>query len=76
MPIENIISKHEGAGTATDEVLAQQKRLRDSLWPLLYLIVKANAILAAITQQHFKLWSVVRRRNDKDVSDARQHEGA
>src|ERR1700730_12117019 len=43
VPVENIVAKHEGAGTATDEGLDQQKRLRDSLWPLLYLKVRANA---------------------------------
>ena len=53
-----------------------QERLRDSFWLGLHRILNVNAVLLPVSQQVLESRSVLRRRNEEDVANSRQHQRA
>lgn len=74
--VEDVVAEHEGARLAGDEVLADGERLRQAVGALLLCIGEVDAVARAVPEQALEVGEVRRRGDDKDVPDARQHEGA
>ena len=76
MAIENIVSKHQSAGGVADEVFADDKGLSQAIWAGLQGVLEVEPPVAAVTQQLLEARGVLRGRNDEDVANAGQHQGA
>ncbi|GAO26334.1 hypothetical protein ALISP_6154 [Alicycliphilus sp. B1] len=66
----------KGAGTARQESLADQKGLRKPIGAGLHGVLQVHAPLAAVAQQLLEARRVLRRADEEDVADAREHQGA
>ena len=72
--VENIVAEDHGAGVAADEVRPDQKRLREPVRVRLHRVGQADAELAPVAEQALEARRIVRRGDDEDVADAREHE--
>ena len=72
--VENIVAKDHGAGIAANEVRPNQERLREPVRVRLPRVGQADAELAPIAKQALEARRIVRRGDDEDVADAREHE--
>lgn len=71
---EDVVAKHEGAGLARDEVLADDEGLGEAVRRGLLGVGEQDAEVGAVAQQALEVGQVRRRRDDEDVADARHHE--
>ena len=76
VPIEDVVSQHHRAGIVPDELLAQQKRLGQSVRARLHLVLEVDPELASVAQQVLKPRGIVRRGDNQDLPDPRQHQRA
>lgn len=74
--VEDVAAEHERARLAGDEVLADRKGLRQTVRRGLLGVGEVRAVARAVPEQALEVGEVGRRRDDEDVPDARQHEGA
>ena len=72
--VEDVIPQDERAALAREELLANQECLRESLRLRLHGIRDGDAPLRAIAEQPLEVRIVRRRRDHKDVPDAREHQ--
>ena len=72
--VEDVITEHEGATFACDEIFANQERLREAVRARLDGVTDGNAELAAVAEERGEKMRILRRRDDEDVIDAREHE--
>lgn len=71
---EDVVTEHEGAGLARDEVFADEEGLGEAVRRGLLGVGERDAEVGAVAQQALEVGQVRRRRDDEDVSDARHHE--
>ena len=74
LPVENIITQHEGGGGVSHKVSTNVECLRKPFRTRLGGVAQRNAELAAITQQSLEEWQILRRGNKQNLADACQHE--
>ena len=74
--VEDVVAQHQRAGLAGDEVLADGECLRQAVRRGLLGVGQVHAVARAVPEQALEVGEVGRRGDDKDVPDARQHEGA
>ena len=72
--VENIVAEDHGARVAADEVCPDQKRLREPVRVRLHRVGQADAELAPVAEQALETRRVLRRGDDENVADAREHE--
>ena len=72
--VENIVAEDHGAGIAADEIGPDQKRLRQTVRMRLHRVGQPDAELAAVAEQTLEARRVLRRGDDENVADAREHE--
>ena len=72
--IENIVTKNQTGAVIPDECFANDESLSQSIWRWLFSILEVNTIITTIAQQTLESRQVVRRGDDKDVSDASEHQ--
>src|SRR6185437_16909213 len=72
--VENVVAEHQRTARGADEIATHQERLRDSFRPRLHHVLKIQAEACPIPQQLFEPGYIVRRRNDENVPNARQHQ--
>ena len=72
--IEDIVAQDERTALAREELLANQERLRKAFRLRLHRVRDRDAPLRAIAEQALEVRIVRRRRDHKDVPDARQHQ--
>ncbi|SXF49311.1 Uncharacterised protein [Klebsiella variicola] len=70
----DIIPQHQGAGIVADELLANDKSLRQAVRRRLDSVAEVHPELRPVTQQALEGRHVVRRGDDQDVANARQHQ--
>ncbi|MNV78999.1 hypothetical protein D3C71_1725290 [compost metagenome] len=73
--IEDVVAQHQRARVLADERRTDQERLRQPLGRRLHRVAEVQAPLRAVAQQLLEPRRVLRRRDDEDVADARQHQG-
>ena len=73
--VEDVVAEHERAGLTIDELLANGEGLGQAVRRGLLRVGEADAEARAVAQQTFEVGQVLRRGDDQDVLDARQHEG-
>ena len=73
--VEDVVAEHEGARLAGDELLADGEGLRQAVRRGLLGVGQVDAVARAVPEQALEVGEVRRRGDDKDVPDARQHEG-
>ena len=66
----NIVAKDHGARVIADEILPDQKRLRQTVRVRLHRVGQPDAELAAVAEQALEARRVLRRGDDEDVADA------
>ncbi len=74
--VEDVVAEHERHAVGSDELLADQERLREPLGFRLDGIAEVHAEAGTVTKQTFEAGLVFRRGDDQNVADARQHERA
>ena len=74
--VEDVVTQHERARLAGDEVLADGEGLREAVRARLLGVGEVHAVARAVPEQALEVGEVRRRGDDQDVPDARQHEGA
>lgn len=74
--VEDVVAEHEGARLAGDELLTDGEGLREAVGAGLLGVGEVDAVARAVAEQALEVGEVRRRGDDKDVPDARQHEGA
>ena len=72
--VENIVAEDHGTRVIADEILSDQKRLRQTVRMRLHRVGQPDAELAAVAEQTLKARRIVRRGDDENVPDARKHE--
>lgn len=72
--VENIVAEDHGARVIADEILSDQKRLRQTVRMRLHRVGQPDAELASVAEQALETRRVLRRGDDEDVADAREHE--
>ena len=75
-PVEDVVAEHEGHTVGADELLADQKRLRETFGFRLDRVGKVDAETRAVAEQTLETRLVLGRGDDEDVADASQHEHA
>ena len=73
VPIEDVVAEHQRRRAALQELPPDQERLRQAFGPCLDRIPQVDSPLTAIAQQLGEARRVLRRRNQQDVANARQH---
>ena len=73
--VEDVVAQHQGARLAGDKVLADREGLRQAVGARLLCIGEVHAVARAVPEQALEVGEVRRRRDNEDVTDARQHEG-
>ena len=74
--VEDVVAEHQGARLAGDEVLADGEGLRQAVGARLLGVGQVHAVARAVPEQALEVGQVGRCRNDENVPNARQHEGA
>ncbi|MPM61143.1 hypothetical protein SDC9_107997 [bioreactor metagenome] len=74
--VEDVVAQHQRAGAAVQELFANQKGLRQPIGTGLHRVLQANAPLAAVAQQLLETRRVLRRADDQNVANTRQHQRA
>lgn len=72
--VEDVVAQDERTALARKEVLADQERLRESFRLRLHGVRNRDAPLRAVAEQALEVRIVRRRRDHKDVPDAREHQ--
>ncbi len=67
VPIENIVTQDQSARATSNELLTDQKSLRQSVRARLHRITQADAPLAAVPKQAFKARGVLWRGNNENI---------
>src|SRR6188472_953807 len=73
--IEDVVAKSERDAIATDEVAADQEGLRKAVRSRLCGVGNRQPEVAAVVQQALERILLMRRGNDENFSNARQHQG-
>ena len=73
--VEDVIPQYHRAGLPIDELFSQDEGLREAVWKRLNLVGEVDAIARSVPQKSFKVWQILRGRDDEDILDPRQHEG-
>ena len=66
--VEDVVTEDQGARLVTDKVAAEDEGLGQSVRAGLNAVAQVEAPLAAITEQGFKAWRVLRCGDDEDVA--------
>lgn len=74
--MEDVVAEHEADAVVADELLADDKGLRQAVRRGLLGILEAYAIVGAVAQQAPEARQILRRGDDEDVPDPRQHQRA
>ena len=74
--VEDVVSKHEAGGVVSDEFLAYDEGLCESVRRGLFGILEVHAIVGAISEEPFEAGEVVWGGDDEYVPDSRQHQCA
>ena len=74
--VEDVVTEHQGARLAGDEVLADGEGLGQAVGAGLLGVGEVDAVARAVPEQALEVGQVRRRGDDQDVPNARQHEGA
>ena len=72
--VEDIVAQHQTDRIAADELLADQKRLRQPVGRGLFGVLDAYAVVRAVAQQPPESREVGRRRDHEYLADAGQHQ--
>ena len=73
--VEDVVTQHQGARLAGDELLADGEGLREAVGARLLGVGEVHAVARAVPEQALEVGEVGRRGDDQDVPDSRQHEG-
>src|SRR5690348_10190360 len=76
MPVENVVSQHQRAGTISDKISAYGKGVRQAIRTGLDGILKVQSPFTSIAQKLLKTGGILWSRDDQDVAHTRQHERA
>ena len=74
MAVENVVAERQGDATLADEAPADEEGLRQAFGARLDLVLDAETDLATVAEQPPERALVLRRRDDQDVTDPREHE--
>lgn len=74
--VEDVVAENQGARLAVNELLADGERLGQAVGRGLLCVGEVHAVARAVPEQALEVGQICRRRDDQDVPDARQHEGA
>ena len=74
MTKEDVVAEHERHPVAPDEILADEKCVREAVRLRLYREGEADAPAAAVAEQALELRLILRRRDDKNVPYTREHQ--
>ena len=74
MPVEKIVTEHQGRRRIAKKFRTDQESLRQSVWARLFRIRKMHSKLGAITQQTAKSREVVWRGDDQYLANPCQHQ--
>ena len=72
--MKDVVTENESDLFITDELLADNERLCESIWRRLHGIRELDSQFAAVTKQSLKLRLIIRSRDDENLADARTHE--
>ena len=72
--VEDVVTQHQRARLARDELLAQQERLRETVRRRLHLVREPHTIMRTITQEPLEVRQILRRADDQDVTDPGHHQ--
>ena len=73
-PVENVVAQRQRHPIVADELAADQKRLRQAVRAWLCCVLDAQADVPAVAEQPQEPVLLVRRGDDQDAADARQHQ--
>ena len=74
MSVKDIVAENQCTGIAVQELLRDQKSLRDAFRLGLRSIIKRYPKICAISQKLLELRQIIRRGNHENVPNARQHQ--
>ena len=74
--VKNVVAQHQGRRVVADEIRTNGESLRQPVGAGLHRVLNADAPLAAITQLLRKTRRVLRRADEQDAANARQHQPA
>ena len=74
MAVIDVVAQHQRRRVVADEILADQKGLRQTIRAGLHGVLQVQAPLGTIAQQLLEARRVLRRGNDQNVADTRQHQ--
>ena len=74
MAVEDVVAEGEGNGVAIDPVCGDQEGLSDAFGFVLHPVLNAHSEIRSVAEHPLEDRDVVRRRDQQDVSDAREHE--
>ena len=72
--VEDVVTKHKRARLSGDELFAEDERLCQTVGAGLHLVGEVHAIMRSVTEQTFEVRQVLRRGDDQNVTDTRQHQ--
>jgi hypothetical protein len=72
--VKKIVAQNQGRRIAAEKIAGDNDCPRDSIRVRLLCVAEPDAPLAAVRQQLLKLRQIAGRRDDENVSDAREHE--
>ena len=75
MAVEEVVAEDERTGPSGDEVFANEKSLGQAIGRGLHRVLNGEPPLRAIAEQLLKAWRVLRGGNEKELSNAREHQG-
>ncbi len=74
MSEKDVVAEHHGNGIISDELLADDEGLRQSVRAWLYLVGKLYTELMAVAEQSLETRGVLRGGDDQDITDACVHQ--
>ena len=72
--VEDVVAQHERRARAADEVAADDERLGQPVRRLLNRVAQVDSPAPAVAEQLGEARRVLRRRDQQDVADAREHQ--
>lgn len=74
--VEDVVSQHQRARLARDELLTQQERLSQTIRRRLHLVREPHPVMRTIAQEPLEVRQILRRADDQNVTDPGHHQHA
>ena len=72
--IEDVVAQYQRGRVVADEIATDDEGLRQTVGGGLHGVLDVQSPAGTVAEQLFKAWRVLRRRDEQDVADARQHQ--